>query len=549
MKELLKRIALVISILVSILVLHNKVFAQESLTSEQWREDLNTLATEMPARHLDLFHTQSKESFEKAVQTLHNNIPNMQSHEIIVELAKIANAVGDGHSGMRFGDPAINFPQIQLILHWLEDGMFVKAAPGSLKEVVGTKLIRIGNTPIDEALSKIAPLVARDNDQGLKFASAILLTMPKVLHALKLTDSTEKVVFTFLKNGTEITKTLWTINREDNHSSHAQRENGDMIDARDASENPTPLWLQNTDKRFAYIFDEATKTAYIQINSMRNSDTESLPAFANRVFKDIDSRETDRLVVDIRRNGGGNNYLTRPVIKEIIQRPNLERAGALFCIIGARTFSAAQNFTNRLENWTHVTFVGEPTSQKVNLFGDNQRFQLPNSGITVRASYLWWQDMDPRDNRQFTAPDLYTPLTSSDYHNNIDPAMEAILNYTPTRLADELLTTASKQGFDAAATLFRKKAGSALYRFKNFEDEINRAGYGKMAEQKMDDAITLFRLNVAAYPDSWNTYDSLGEGYMNQGKKDLAIQYYNKSIELNPDNDNGREMLERIAKM
>lgn len=59
----------------------------------------------------------------------------------------------------------------------------------------------------------------------------------------------------------------------------------------------------------------------------------------------------------------------------------------------------------------------------------------------------------------------------------------------------------------------------------------------------------VFNQESAIAVNAWNTYDSLGEGYMNQGKKDLAIQYYNKSIELNPDNDNGREMLERIAKM
>ncbi|MEL6820220.1 MAG: tetratricopeptide repeat protein [Calditrichota bacterium] len=544
MKELLKKIALVISILVSLLVLHNKVLAQEALTTEQWREDLNILATEMPTRHLDLFHTQSKESFEKAVQSLHANIPNMQSHEVIVELAKIANAVGDGHSGIRFGDRAINFKRVPLRLHWLDDGVFVKAAPKTLEEVIGAELVEVGKEPVATALQKLSPLIAKDNDQGLKFSLPILMTMPKVLHALKISISSSEATFTFLKNDRKITKTL------EIQSKPAQSgEDNEWVDARDTSENPTPFWLRNTDKRFAYIFDDATKTAYIQINSIRNSDDESLPAFANRVFADIDTRETDRLVIDIRRNGGGNNYLTRPVIKEIIQRPNLERAGVLFCIIGARTFSAAQNFTNRLENWTHVTFVSEPTSQKVNLFGDNQRFQLPNSGITVRASYLWWQDMDPRDNRQWTAPDLYTPLSSEDYRNNIDPAMEAILNYKHARTADELLAIANEEGFDAAADHFIKKANSTLYRFKDFEDEINRAGYGKMAEEKLNDAITLFRLNVAAYPDSWNTYDSLGEGYMNQGNKELAIQYYNKSIEINPDNDNGREMLQRIAKM
>ncbi|MGH1366413.1 MAG: S41 family peptidase [Calditrichia bacterium] len=546
MKELLKKLALVISIIVSLFVLHSKVIAQETLTPEQWREDLQTLSTEMQERHKDLFHTQSEESFHNAVKKLHANIPNMQSHEVIVELARIANAVGDGHSGIRFGDRAIPFKRFALQFHWLEDGIFVKAAPKDLSEIVGAELIAIEKASIDDALKALSPLIARDNDQGLKYNLPVLFTMPKVLHAVRLSSGTESTEFTFSKNGKSITKRLTTSDYKGNSGHHFAREDGNWADARDKSKNPTPLWLRNVNKPFAYIYDDATKTAYIQINSIRNSDEESLPAFANRVFKDIDTREADRLVVDIRRNGGGNNYLTRPVIKEIIQRPNLERAGILFCIIGARTFSAAQNFTNRLENWTHVTFVGEPTSQNVNLFGDTQKIKLPNSGITVRASYLWWQDMDPRDDRQWTAPDLYTPLTSTDYHNNIDPAMQAILKHKHTRLGKELLELADTKGFDAAASYFKKKKSNKLNQFTDFEDEINRAGYGKMSEKNMEAAITLFRLNVAAHPESWNTYDSLGEGYMYQGNTELAIQSYKKSIELNPENDNGRQM---IAKM
>jgi cytochrome c-type biogenesis protein CcmH/NrfG len=53
-------------------------------------------------------------------------------------------------------------------------------------------------------------------------------------------------------------------------------------------------------------------------------------------------------------------------------------------------------------------------------------------------------------------------------------------------------------------------------------------------------------MNVGIHPSSWNVYDSLGEAYMNSGRNDLAIKNYTKSIELNPDNENGRRMLEEI---
>ena len=67
-----------------------------------------------------------------------------------------------------------------------------------------------------------------------------------------------------------------------------------------------------------------------------------------------------------------------------------------------------------------------------------------------------------------------------------------------------------------------------------------------MSAKKLQDAIQLFQLNVQLHPQSWNAYDSLGEAYMNDGKKQLAIENYKKSLELNPQNTNGKDMLKKL---
>lgn len=64
--------------------------------------------------------------------------------------------------------------------------------------------------------------------------------------------------------------------------------------------------------------------------------------------------------------------------------------------------------------------------------------------------------------------------------------------------------------------------------------------------KKVDDAIKIFQRNVEEYPNSSNPYDSLGEAYMTAGQKDLAIKNYEKSVELNPKNTNGVEMLKKL---
>jgi hypothetical protein len=79
------------------------------------------------------------------------------------------------------------------------------------------------------------------------------------------------------------------------------------------------------------------------------------------------------------------------------------------------------------------------------------------------------------------------------------------------------------------------------------EDRLNNLGYTLMRQQKLSEAIALLKLNVEFYPKAWNTYDSLGEAYMNAGEKELAIANYKKSLELNPQNSNGREMLKKLG--
>ena len=78
------------------------------------------------------------------------------------------------------------------------------------------------------------------------------------------------------------------------------------------------------------------------------------------------------------------------------------------------------------------------------------------------------------------------------------------------------------------------------------ERAINRLGYHFLFSKQFDKAIAIFKFNIKEYPDSWNVYDSLAEAYMKDGHDELAIKYYEKSLKLNPDNTNGKEMLEKI---
>ena len=82
----------------------------------------------------------------------------------------------------------------------------------------------------------------------------------------------------------------------------------------------------------------------------------------------------------------------------------------------------------------------------------------------------------------------------------------------------------------------------------NIESGMNTQGLKLLELKKFDDAIKVLTLNTQLFPNSWNTWDSLAEAYMQKGEMHIATGYFKKSIELNADNAYAKEMVEKMAK-
>jgi tetratricopeptide (TPR) repeat protein len=82
----------------------------------------------------------------------------------------------------------------------------------------------------------------------------------------------------------------------------------------------------------------------------------------------------------------------------------------------------------------------------------------------------------------------------------------------------------------------------------NIESGINTQGIKFMELKKFDEAIKVLSLNTQLFPNSWNTWDSLAEAYMQKGETHIATGFFKKSIELNPNNSHAKEMVDKMAK-
>jgi CubicO group peptidase (beta-lactamase class C family) len=114
----------------------------------------------------------------------------------------------------------------------------------------------------------------------------------------------------------------------------------------------------------------------------------------------------------------------------------------------------------------------------------------------------------------------------------------------PRSAGDTLTLIASARGTDAALDRFTELKNATGTDIN--EGTLNRLGYTLLQSGKTEDAIRVFERNTKEYPDSWNVYDSLGEAYAKDGKKDLAITNYEKSIKVNPKNLNGIAALKKL---
>jgi CubicO group peptidase (beta-lactamase class C family) len=80
------------------------------------------------------------------------------------------------------------------------------------------------------------------------------------------------------------------------------------------------------------------------------------------------------------------------------------------------------------------------------------------------------------------------------------------------------------------------------------ENEFNDLGYDLMNQNKLIEALETLKVNTQLFPRSWNVYDSYGEALLKNNQKQEATEMYKKSIELNPDNQHGKKILESIFK-
>jgi hypothetical protein len=386
--------------------------AGPQLSSDAWREDLRYLARELPTHHVNAFHSVSRETFDAEVARLDAAIPRLNSDEVLVGLMRIVALIGDGHTYLDLPPNSLRYP---VEMQWFGDELRVIAAQSPYHSAVGARVLTIGSTPIRDVMTQAMQLVPRgENDGRTRLTATMQLTAPEVLHGLSVIADRANAPFALeIASGERTTMTF------------SPARFGGFSTWRMATGDTSPLYLQRLAEPWWTEFLQAAQTVYFSFTGYPpDAQFRERAAALARLLDESNAR---RLVIDMRRNQGGDLTQFRRLLLPIIKaRAAINRKGGLFVITGPGTFSAATINALDLRNEANAILVGSPTGMRPSHYGEHGELRLPNSGFRISYSTQYYRFGAETDSA--VVPDERVEPTWAEFRPGRDAVMEWILS-------------------------------------------------------------------------------------------------------------------------
>ena len=545
--DVMKINAIKLIILLCIFFNLSPAIAQENTTAAQWQADLKHLQETIHNDYPFLFKKVTGEDFDTAVETFYAEIPNLEAHEIPVGFSKIISMFQYGHTQVLYSSVAADHV-LPINLYEFTDGIFIEGAHTDYAATVGAKVIAIEGVTIKKALQMIRPVVPVENDAYFKAYGLRFVTSVAVLHAQRVIPKFKTdITLTLEKDGKQFEQVFTSVPLKEISNRYGfTAPNETWVSARDQS--TTPYYIKHLKEKiyyFEYLKDK--KVVYArQSQVMSEEKGEGLGDFYKRLFAFVEENDVEKLILDVRLNGGGNNFLLKPLITGVIETKKINQKGKLFVITGRRTFSACQNMVNRLDMYTNAIFVGEPTSENVNFYGDARPVTLPNSKLTMYLSWAWWQDKATWENAEAHNPEVAVSMSFEQYRTNQDPTLEAALSYKvdgglvdPMEHLTKLFLDQNFEQFEKDATTM---ANDKRYAHFDFEGDLHRIAKMLTDQQSLQGAQYLYELNTRIYPESINSWVLLAKFMIHTKNIKAAKAHLKQAKALKPNTEQVKEI-------
>lgn len=383
--------------------------------NEGWRQDIDYLAAEL--KRNNPAGAQIPDEFYKRQRELKDQVPQLNDWEIVAGMGHIMNSLNRGHTNLWIGvsGSKIDFRPMPIRLYVFPEGIFITQGFQGNEDLAGAQVLKFGNTSAAEAFQRAKAARSKESEMEDVWSVPYLLELPAALKGLGMIQNADRADLTIkMPNGTIVQKTLGLMD---------DPERKRKLNAPPRIE--PPLFLSNMNEMHWFKPMPEHRAIYVQVNNIMNDKDETLAQFGLRLRSAIQENKPDNIIVDIRHNNGGNTFTYVELLRTLTAFSTVE-GHTVYALIGRNVYSAAANFSTDLERMVRPIFVGEPTSQIGNQWGDESQFVLPYSGQIGSFSGLRWQISHPWDQRHSLVPQVPIQLTAKAYFRGEDPALDAV---------------------------------------------------------------------------------------------------------------------------
>lgn len=333
-----------------------------------WREDINAFSMGYKAKHVDLFYWRDEEFFDRQVEELQEHAAELTDLEIVLELKKIINSMQDSHSTVYFDDAVYCDEFFPFQFRLMEDGLYiVNVYTGDFpdyQDALYGKVAAVNGIAEARIRDSVFPFLCGDRYETGRRALYAGQFLPAYLYGAGIADRDEGFVFTLTwEDGTVYEQKVETI-------SGAVRRN-----ARLAVEYPMFFAANTSENCYTYVPEE--KALYFAYNICY--DDGSLRQKFEEMRKILIEEDVEKVVVDLRNNGGGNAALLEPFMSMLtVLRAQYKD---LYVVTGNGTLGAGTVNAKALSELDGAVLIGEPTGDAPYGMSGQAEFQLPNSAL------------------------------------------------------------------------------------------------------------------------------------------------------------------------
>jgi len=394
--------------------------AQEKAT-DGWIEDIDLLGMALEEKHPDLYHRMDPPAFRRELATVAAHTGDRSLFGLAVRLQQAVAGLGDAHTAVNYHFLINKENILPLEFFWFEEGIIVMKTARTCSRIMGKKLVSVNGFPVEQVIDSLATLLVSQNPSLIKAETVRMIPWAQLLQHFGFAGE-DGVTMDFGDAGVQGERVHFPLPVPEDHSVAVEPDS-------------VPEGWKERKAYFRDRYFPGENLYYIQYNHCWSREVEekhgsgagalfmpSFREFEKRVFRHLRREEIDRLVIDLRFNGGGEGSQGSAFIEKL-SRSKFNGKGKICVIQGRNTSSTGLIHLDELRRKTDAVTVGEPTGGRPNHFGEVRRFVLPETGLVVNypTCYHRLAEGDPPTIR----PDIEVPLCFRDYMSGIDAFLQA----------------------------------------------------------------------------------------------------------------------------